>query len=324
MTARRSLVKPVLLLAALGAVATFAVAQSSDPIVAAEAALAAGQPDRALEIVAPILKRESKNARALLVRSTGRCQLGELESCKKDLDRALELDPALRQGWLNRSGIAIAEKRYDDALAALAQAEKLDPAAADNAINQGAVLLLKGQLEPASAQFARHLAANPRSADAYYLVATNFALAGYAALAVEHLTRAVALDERSRVRARSDANFTDLGTNRAFADLLATDSFRPAPGSSVATRAYVSPFRGGSSPLLTAVLNTLQLARTPMDPRVEVTDDWVLVWADIRIKLLRRGDAETALEISAPPVSSRRRRGIDEAASSSTRSSSSS
>jgi tetratricopeptide (TPR) repeat protein len=288
-------------LRAQGAAARTGQAAGADAVAAAEKALAAGQPEEAMEMLAPVLKRDGKNARALLARSTANCQMGELADCRKDLDRALAIDPTLRQGWLNRSALAIADKRYDDALAALAEAERLDPAAPDNALNQGAVLLLQGQLEAASARFERHLAAQPRSADAYYLVATNFALAGYSALAVQHLGRAIELDERSRVRARGDANFADMGENRAFAQLLATDSFRIAPGSAIATRVYRTRYRGGASPLLTAVLNTLQLARTPMDPRVEVTDDWALLWADVRIKLVKRGEEETAIELSAPP-----------------------
>lgn len=300
MTASRHRRVALLLLGAL-LVAGPVAAQPANPLAAVESALATDQPERALELLAPLLKREPKNARAMLLRSTANCQLGEIDDCRKDLDRALTLDPTLRQGWLNRSGLAIAEKRYDDALAALVEAEKLDPAARDNALNQGAVLLLQGKLEAASSQFERHLAANSGSADAFYLVATNFALAGYSALAVQHLERAVALDERSRVRARGDANFAGMSSNRSLAALFATDSFRPPAGSSTAARVYRSPWRGAASPLLTAVLNALQIARTPMESKVEVTDEWALLWADMRIKLARQSDAETGLELSAPP-----------------------
>jgi tetratricopeptide (TPR) repeat protein len=299
---RRLRLASALLLAAFAALpASRAQAPQTDPLVAAERALAAGRPEQALAVLKPFLKREPKSARGLLARSTANCQLGEVESCKKDLEQALKLDPNLRQGWLNRSGIAIAEKRYDDALADLAAAEKLDPAAADNAINQGAVLLLQGKLEPASARFQAHLDANPRSGAAYYLVSTNFALAGYSALAVQHLARAIELDERFRVRARTDANFADLASNKPFSDLMTTDSFRPAPGSHVATRAYARPFRGASSVLLTASLNILQLERAAFAADAEVTDEWALVWSDFRLKVAKSGADQTILELSAPP-----------------------
>ena len=261
----------------------------------------AGDSERALALLAPLLQREPKNAGALLLRSTARCIGGELELCRADLDRALALDPTLRQGWLNRAGLAIADKRYDDAVAALTQAEKLDPAASDNAINLGAVYLLQGKLEPASREFERHLVANARSADAYYLVATNFALAGYSAFAAQNLGRAIELDERSRVRARSDANFADLASTRQFQTLLTTDSFVAPAGSSSASRIYRSPYKGAGSRLLVAVLNALQIAGTPMDPNVEVTDEWALLWSDVRIKIARRSDEETAVELSAAP-----------------------
>lgn len=273
----------------------------ADPLAAAQRAIDAGDSERALALLAPVLRREPKNARALLLRSTARCMGGELDDCRKDLDKALTLDPTLRQGWLNRAGVAIAEKRYDDALVALSQAEKLDPTADDNAINLGAVYLLQGKLEAASREFERHLEANSRSAGAYYLVATNFALAGYSALAAQHLARAIELDERSRVRAWSDANFAELAATRSFQLLLTTDSFVPPAGSVTATRIYRSAYSGSTSPILTAVLNTLQLAGSPMDSSVEVTDAWALLWSDARIKIARLSDQETVIELSAAP-----------------------
>lgn len=273
----------------------------NDSLAAVQAALDAGDSDRALDLLGPILKRGPKDPRALLLRSTAHCIAGDIESCRKDLDQALALDPTLRQGWLNLAGLAISDKRYDDAIAALTQAEKLDPGATDNAINLGAVYLLQGKLEPASREFERHLEANSRSADAYYLVATNFALAGYSALAAQHLGRAIELDERSRVRARSDANFAELASTRQFQPLLTTDSFIPPAGSSSASRIYRSPFKGAGSHLLVAVLNALQIAGTPMDSSVEVTDEWALLWSDVRIKIVRRSDAESAVELSAGP-----------------------
>ena len=289
-------------LAAVSTAAATAATAGADPITAAQQAIDAGDGERAIQLLAPLLKREPKNAPALLLRSTAHCVDGDLDACRKDLDQALALDPSLRQGWLNRAGLAIAEKRYDDALAALAVAEKLDPAANDNAINLGAVYLLKGKLEAASREFERHLETNSRSAGAYYLVATNFALAGYSALAAQHLGRAIELDERSRVRARSDANFGELAATRPFQVLLTTDSFVPPAGSATASRIYRSPYKGSGSPILVAVLNALQIAGTPMDSSVEVTDEWALLWSAARIKIARRSEQETVIELSAAPA----------------------
>lgn len=277
-------------------------AQSGDPLDRAQAEVDAGRADEALALVEPVLKRDRRNARALLIRSTARCLEGDLPACKKDLDAALDADPKLRQGWLNRSALAIAEKRYDDALAALREAEKLDPQASDNGLNQGAVLLLQGQLEPASAQFAAYLELNP-TADAWYLVASNYAFSGYAALAVEHLAGSVARDERTRARARTDPNFVDLASNRAFQQLLSTDAFRPAEGSHRAEKVFRSRYAGADSPIVTAALNAIQLSGLPLDPLAEVTSDWAILWSAFRVKLLRNADDTTTITLTAPPSS---------------------
>ena len=274
----------------------------AESLAAAQALIDAGDPDGALRLVDPILKRDKKNAAALLIRSTAECMVGDVEPCKQDLDRALALDPKLRRGWLNLSALAIAESRWDDALRALAKAEALDPAAPDNAINRGAVYLLKGDLEPATADFRRHLERQPGNAEGWYLVATNYANAGYAALAIEHLAKAIALDERARVRARADPNFGELAANRTFQDLLATDSWRPPPGTATAERTFKSRYVGSESPILVAVLNVLQLSGAPLDPRVEVTADWALFWAQYRIKLVRNTDDSTTVRLFSLPA----------------------
>jgi len=298
MPSARSALAAALVLA-LGAAAL--PAQVARPISPAEQALEAGRTEEALRLAEEALQRNRDDAGALLVRSTVRCIEGEVERCRADLDRALELDPALRQGWLNRSALAIAAERYDEALAALERAERLDPGAPDNALNQGAVLLLKGELEPATAQFRRYLERNPGSAEALYLVATNFALSGYAALALQHLERAIALDERTRVRARLDPNFAELAAAPSFQRLMATDGYRPAPGSQALAKSYPVPWSGSESLLLVAVLNALQITGAPLDPRVEVAEDWALLWSDLRIKVAREGPDRCRLELSAPP-----------------------
>ncbi len=284
--------------------AAAASGQAQQPVATlatAQEALDRGDPDSALRLIATVLKRDPKSAPALLVRSTASCMAGEVEKCKKDLDLALTIDPKLRQGWLNRSALAIADERWDEALAALAEAERLDPSALDNALNQGAVQLLRGDLEAATGQFRRHLERSPSSADAWFLVATNYAHAGYAALALEHLGRAIELDEQSRLRARTDANFTDLAANSSFQRLLVTDGWRAPAGSGSAERTFRTRYTGAESPLLIAILNVVQLAGTQMLPQVEITDDWALLWAQFRVKLIRNADNTTTVRLTAIP-----------------------
>jgi hypothetical protein len=43
--------------------------------------------------------------------------------------------------------------------------------------------------------------------------------------------------------------------------------------------------------------------RVPYDRRVELTPEWALVWADVRIKVVRHGTDQSVIEVSAPPAS---------------------
>jgi len=260
----------------------------------------ANRPDQALPLLNGLLQGEPGNARALLLRSTARFLSDDLAGGGRDLDRALELDPTLRQGWLHRAAIEVAGRRYDAALAAFARAEKLDPRAPENDLNIGAVLLLQGKLQAANSRFESYLAKQPGLADASYLVASNYAAAGYAALAVAHLRRAVELDERSRLRARTDPNFAGLANDAHYQGLLATDSYRPAAGSHVASRTYDTPYDPADGTLLSAVVESLQLAGERFDPRVETTPDWALLWGDLLIKVSRGAGGKGLVEASAP------------------------
>lgn len=262
----------------------------------------AERPDEALAILDPWVQRQPKDAEALLLRSTARIMTGDLEAGRADLERSLKLDPKQRQGWLNLGAMEIADKHWDPALQAFEKAEALDPAAPDNDLNIGAVLLLEGKLEPASQRFSAYLSGSSGgTAEAYYLVATNYALAGYAALAVEHLKRAIQLDERIRVNARSDPNFASLRGRPELDALLSTDTWRPAPGAYTAAHTFDAPYEAGDGELLKAVLDTLQLAALPFDPRVEVTPDWALIWGDMRIKVTRGEKGKGRVEVSADP-----------------------
>lgn len=271
----------------------------ADTLARVRALLDAGQAEEALKAVEPLTRGRNPQPEALLLRSSARILLGEVEPARKDLERALQLDPALRQGWLNLAGLEIAAKRYDAALTHLERAEQLDPAAADNDLNIGTVLLLQGKLEPASARFARELQAHPGSEEAHYLVATNYAMAGYGALAIEHLRRAIALNERTRLRARTDANFLSIENNAAFQQLLLTDSYTVPADALRAQQLYALPYDGDGK-LLAGVIAALQALRQPFDPRVEVTPDWALIWGEFRIKLAAGTGGKGLVEVTAP------------------------
>jgi len=274
----------------------------SPELAQARELLEAQRPAEALPGLDRYLKRRPKSAEALLLRSTAHIMLGELEAGRRDLKRSLDLDPEQREAWLNLGAIAISEQQYDQAQKAFEKAEALSPGAPENDLNLGAVLLLRGKLEPASERFSSYLDSEAGdSSQGYYLVATNYALAGYAALALEHLKRAVELDERARLRARTDANFSELERRPEFRRLMATDAWRPPPGYYVASRTYETPYQGGKGDLLKAVLDTLQIESLPFDPRVEVTSDWALIWGEVRIKVTHGPEDRGKVELSAAP-----------------------
>ena len=212
--------------------------------------------------------------------------LGNQDDGRADLDRSLELDPGQRQAWLNRAGLDIAEQDYDGALEALEQARRLDPSAEDNHLNLGAVLLLQGKIGDATSHFERYLDLAGNRADAYFLVAKNYAGRGYARLAVENLRRAVELDERYRLLARTDSAFGPIAESPELRELLETDSYAPPAGARRALQSFDAAYDGGDGPLLSAVLAALRTLGEPFDPRVEVAPEWAVIHGQrMRIKI---------------------------------------
>lgn len=256
------------------------------------------RPEEALEILEAVLKRDRKNAEALLLRSTGRVMVADLEGGYEDLRRALKIDPRLRQAWLNLAGLEIAEGRYQEAYDALLEGQKLDPVAIDNHLNLGAVSVMQGAYDRAAEHFAQYLGRTGETADAHFLVAANYALFGRATPALEHLRRAIEIDERSRLRARSDSRFLDLGPR--FQELLDTDLYQPPPGAHTAAAAFPVPYDADDNRLLFAVLEALDRLDVAHDPAVETTPKWGLVRADMRIKVHNQANGTGVVSLSAP------------------------
>ena len=295
-------------LVALAIAAVPARAAKQDPaptLAAAQAKLDAGDAAGALKLLDPLVKREPKLARGYQLRATARLMLGEM-SGKEDLDKALALDPTLRQAWLDRAAVAVSEKRYDAALADFEKARALDPADADGVLNIGAVQLLLGRLDEASRSFQDYLGQRSGDAAAYYLVAKNYALTGYAGLAVQNLQQAIALDERLRASARGDANFADLESNPRFQELLRTETYRAPADALRAQRVYPAAYAAGKGPLLLATMDALQALGESFDQRVEVTPEWALLWGsvgvpgDLRIRLSDDAKGQGQVALTAP------------------------
>lgn len=276
-------------------------AAAPERLAEARELLDAQDPEAALEVLDPYLKKRPEDGQALFLRSTARFMVGETDAGRRDLEKSLEIDPDRRQGWLNLGGLAVTEERWDDAVDAFLRAEELDPEAPENDLNLGAVRLLQGDLAAASERFREYLGRSEASADDYYLVATNYAMAGYAALAVEHLREAVERNERARLRAKTDPNFLSLSDHPAFQELVGTDAYRPPPGAYNASRRFPAPYDPKGGGLLRAVLDTLQLSGASFDPQVEVTPSWALIWGDLRIKVERGAQEDQGVvRVSAP------------------------
>lgn len=280
---------------------TTALGQSEGAVAAVEQLIEEGRADEALAQLKRMKpKGDADAARLFLLRSTARFMIGEVEAGRRDLDEALRRDPTLRQGWLNRAGLDIAEGRLDDAREALEEARRLDPEALDNDLNIGALLAMQGRPDKAHPYLQRYLVAHSESADAWYSVATNYALGGQGERAIEHLTRAITMDERSRMRSRTDPNFGALANDSSFQRLLATDSYRIPANSHAIYRIYEETYLAGRGKLLPAVLDALQLIGEPFDRRIEVTADWALIWGEMRIKVRNDSRAGGRVELTAP------------------------
>lgn len=294
---------PVLLLGLVAlSLASMAAAQGSAAQLAqARELLEAGNAESALALLDRMVKQDPSSAEALLLRSTAHFVLGEDKPGRRDLKRALEADPGLRQAWLNSAALNLADQNYDGALEDFEKAEQLDPAAVDNDVNIGAVLILRGDLDGANQRFQRYLSLNPGSAGPFYLVASNYAMAGYAGLAIENLQRAIELDEKTRLRARTDPNFAALEDQPRFQDLLLNDNYQPPPGTHTAARSFEVPYTEADKRLLRAVVDALQIAGQPFDRRVEVTPGWALIWADFRIKVSDGEKGQGVVQLSGAP-----------------------
>ncbi len=274
-------------------------ASADQRLVEARRHLDASRPEEALEILETVLKRGRKNAEALLLRSTARVMVADLQGGYQDLRRALKIDPGLRQGWLNLAGLEIAEGRYQEAYDALREAEKLDPGAVDNHLNLGAVSVMQGADAAAAEHFTRYLERAGETADAHFLIAANYALFGRESPALEHLQRAIELDDGSRLRARSDSRFLDLGPR--LQELLERDLYQPPPGAHSAAAAFPVAYDADDNRLLFAVLKALDQLDIAHDPAVESNPAWGLVRAEMRIKVYNQANGTGVVSLSAPP-----------------------
>lgn len=287
----------------LASIALATVAAAPQPPPQAQRLLDQNRPEQAIQLLDEHLARNKKDASALLLRSSAHFMSGDLATGRADLERALSIDKTLRQGWLNLGAVELSESRFPAAIQAFERAAELDPTAADNELNLGTARVLSGDLQRAHGHFGRYLQRTP-TADAYYLVATNFYLAGQEDLAIEHLERAIGLDEKTRLRIRSDPTFRALEQNPRLANVLTTDSYRAPRDAAFLNQAYSAPYESAQGTVLKAVVDSLTELEIPFSPRIEVNETWAVIWfgkePQMRLKISARDARSSLIEVVGP------------------------
>ena len=265
-----------------------------------------GEPAEALDLLASVNKRRGKKAkespREKMLRGTARIMLGEIKAGAELLESSLEADPSLREGWLNLGGLEVAEGKYEKALAAFQKAHDLAPDRPESHLNLGAVLVLLDRRVEARDHFDRFLRLEGGTADGHFLVAANYALAKLEHLAIEHLAKAIQLDESKRMEARQDRRFLALDSME-YRILLLNDQYEPPPDYHKYAAAFRKRWKQSEPALLYAVLDALAAQGMPYRGEVESNPRWALVWAErnVRIKIENQDNGTGVVRMSAPP-----------------------
>lgn len=109
---------------------------------------------------------------ARLTRGTYRLQTRQFAAALEDFDRAIAIDPAYASAYNQRCVVRAELRRFGDALQDCERAVKLNPADDVAWINRGAVYRELGRPQDAVASFERALALKPMSASAHYNLGT--------------------------------------------------------------------------------------------------------------------------------------------------------
>jgi tetratricopeptide (TPR) repeat protein len=101
--------------------------------------------------------------------------LGSFADARTDFDRALELNPASAQGYLNRGILHVGHlANYDAGIADFRRVQELEPTNTDAALNLGMALYKKREYQAAVDQYSSLLNILPDNARLYYLRALAY------------------------------------------------------------------------------------------------------------------------------------------------------
>jgi tetratricopeptide (TPR) repeat protein len=164
----------------------------------------------------PRLLRQTKTtsaALAILEKGIGLIFQKEFKKARNELKTLLETYP----GELDilaraRSYIQICEREE--------AAQKKQSISTDQLYTLGVLEHNKANYDMAISYFLQSLENHPAADYIYYSVAASMAMKGNLAESMEHLRKAVELNEDSRVYAKNDADFTALQSKKEFAELV--------------------------------------------------------------------------------------------------------
>lgn len=126
---------------------------SDRKLLDAQEALAARQPDRAIQLVNEILANDARHVAAYIVRARSYLRIGDLTKAAESLAQAIRLQPDLPEAYLYRGHLYKANKRYDQAIADYGRALELNPELAAAYYHRGDVRLITNRHEMALADF---------------------------------------------------------------------------------------------------------------------------------------------------------------------------
>jgi len=220
---RSLLLIPVLMLSACAGDGPSRLSTAPPGVNVAQAALAAGAPEVALNVSNGILAREPRKAAALLSQADALSALGRLDEADASYSKLLSVDPDSVPAMI---GLGRLRLRTDagQAKALFQKALQREPRNTIALNDLGIALDLQGDHAAAQASYRRVLGLDPRSRAAEINLALSMALGGRASDAIQML-RPYAADAASDRRARHNlaAAMAMAGDRDGAARLLAQD-----------------------------------------------------------------------------------------------------
>jgi len=125
-------------------------AQQSDPnFLKGFEELMNEKPEKALKSFSKVLRKDPKNAKALMFTGSIKAQLGMNTDALIDLDRSISLDPQVAETYHYRSLVSYSENHIQDAIADVSRAIKLDPLNTGYVYNRAKFYIETGNYEGA-------------------------------------------------------------------------------------------------------------------------------------------------------------------------------